>query len=149
MQVILTEKIRHLGNLGDKVDVKPGFARNFLLPQRKAVVANAANLKSFESRRAELEKKAQVDLNQAQQRAAKINDTLLVISALASDEGKLYGSVGTNEIKDALQARGIEVHKKEIVLSNGTFHATGDYEVEIFLHSDVVAVLRLQIVASK
>ena len=149
MQVILTEKIRHLGNLGDKVEVKPGFARNFLIPKKKAVVATNSNLRNFEERRAELEKKAQVALSQAQQRAAKISDTTLVISAMASDEGKLYGSVGTHEIRNALLEKGIEIDKKEIVLSNGTFHATGEYQIEIYLHSDVVAALQIQIIQEK
>lgn len=147
MQVILTEKIRHLGNLGDKVEVKPGFARNYLIPQRKAVSATQANLRAFEERRAELEKKAQTTLNQAQQRAAVINDVLLTIRVMASDEGKLYGSVGTHEIKQALAEKGIEVDKKEIMLPNGPFYATGEYKVEVYLHSDVIAILQIQIVS--
>lgn len=149
MQVILTEKIRHLGNLGDKVNVKNGFARNYLIPQKKAVVATAYNLEQFEKERAELEKKAQANLAQAQQRAAKINDTLLTISAMASEEGKLYGSIGIHEIKEALIAKGIEISKREITLPNGAFHATGEYTVDILLHSDVVAQLQIQVVASK
>lgn len=148
MQVILTEKIRHLGNLGDKVKVKNGFARNYLIPQKKAVVATAENLERFEADRAKLEKKAQTDLAAAEQRAAKLNDITLVISAMASDEGKLYGSVGTHEIKEALDAKKIEVSKREITLPEGPFHATGEYIVDILLHSDVVAALKIQIVSA-
>ncbi|MCX7114552.1 MAG: 50S ribosomal protein L9 [Gammaproteobacteria bacterium] len=149
MQIILTEKIRHLGNLGDKVDVRSGYARNFLIPQKKAVMATKNNLQHFEERRADLEKKAQTTLSQAQQRAAKINDTTLVISVMASEEGKLYGSVGTHEIAEALQAKDIEICKREINMPNGAFHATGEYTVDIYLHSDVIAVLKLQITSSK
>lgn len=149
MQVILTEKIRHLGNLGDKVEVKGGYARNYLIPQNKAVRATTENLKAFEAKRADLEKKAQQLLSQAEQRAAKINDLTLEIAAMASEEGKLYGSIGTSEIKDALKAKGLDIMKKEIILPNGAFHATGEYEVDINLHSDVVAKLQIQIVASK
>lgn len=149
MHVILTEKIRHLGNLGDKVEVKGGYARNFLIPQKKAVMATNKNLESFEAKRADLEKKAQTSLAQAQQRAAVINDTLLVIKAQASEEGKLYGSVSTHEIKEALNAKGIEISKREISMPNGSFHATGEYTVDIYLHSDVVAALQVQITGEK
>src|SRR3990167_5352287 len=149
MQVILNEKIRHLGNLGDKVEVKGGYARNYLIPQNKAMRATSANLQAFEARRAELEKKAQQLLSQADQRAAKLNDIVLEIAAMASDEGKLYGSIGTGEIKDALKAKGLEVMKKEIALPNGAFHAIGEYQVDITLHSDVVAKLQVAIVQSK
>jgi large subunit ribosomal protein L9 len=149
MQIILTEKIRHLGNLGDKVEVKSGYARNFLLPQKKAVMATQDNLKRFEDKRAELEKKAETSLAQAQQRAAKINDLTLVIPVMASEEGKLYGSVSTHEIKEALTAKGVEVSKREITLPNGAFHATGEYTVDIYLHSDVMATLQIQIVPGK
>lgn len=149
MQVILTEKIRHLGNLGDKIEVKSGYARNYLIPQNKAVRATAVNLKAFETKRTELEKRAQQLLSQAEQRAAKMNDIVLEIAALASDEGKLYGSVGTAEIKEALKNKGLEVMKKEIMLSTGAFHSVGEYQVDINLHSDVVAKLQIQIVQRK
>jgi large subunit ribosomal protein L9 len=148
MQVILLEKVRNLGNLGDKVNVKPGYSRNYLIPQKKAVFATAENIERFEQRRAELEKKAQQSLAEAQQRADKLNDLHVVISALASDEGKLYGSVSVNEIKEALDARSIEVNKREIVMPDGPLHSVGNYVVEILLHSDVVASLQVEIVAS-
>lgn len=149
MQVILLEKVRNLGNLGDKVDVKAGYGRNFLIPQNKAVFATAKNIEHFEQRRAELEAKAQQGLAQAEQRAAKLNDITVVIAAMASDEGKLYGSVGPNEIKDALVAKSVEISKREIVMPEGPLHSVGDYVVEIHVHSDVIANLQVQIVSSK
>lgn len=149
MEVILLEKVRNLGSLGDKVDVKSGYGRNFLIPQNKAVFATAKNIEVFEQRRAELEKKEQSSLASAEQRAAKLNDTILVISAMASDEGKLYGSVGINEIKDALVEKKIEISKREIVMPDGPLHAIGNFVVEIHVHSDVIANLQIEIVAAK
>lgn len=149
MQVILLEKVRNLGNLGDKVEVKSGYARNYLIPEKKAVFATAINLELFEQRREELEKKALKELAVAEQRAAKLNDVNLVISAMASDEGKLYGSVGINEIREALLERKIEVSKREIVMPDGAFHLIGQYTVEIHVHSDVIAILHIEVVADK
>ncbi|MBA2656869.1 MAG: 50S ribosomal protein L9 [Tatlockia sp.] len=149
MEVILLEKIKNLGNLGDKIDVKPGYGRNYLIPQNKAVFATENNILRFEQRRSELEKKAQQSLESAEQRAAKFNDTTIVISALASDEGKLYGSIGANEIADALNAKSIDVAKREIVMPEGPIHSLGAYEVEIHVHSDVIAKLQIQIESSK
>lgn len=149
MEVILLEKVRNLGNLGDKVSVKSGYGRNFLIPQNKAVFATPKSIELFEQRRAELEKKAQQSLAAAEQRAAKLNDTTVVISAMASDEGKLYGSVGVNEIKDALIAKEIEISKREIVMPEGPLHSVGNYTVEIHVHSDVIANLQIEIVAAK
>ncbi|KTC69409.1 50S ribosomal protein L9 [Legionella birminghamensis] len=149
MEVILLEKVRNLGNLGDKVKVKPGYGRNFLIPQSKAVFATAKNVELFEQKRAELEKKAQQSLSNAEQRAAKLNDITVVINAMASDEGKLYGSVSANEIKDALNAQSVEVSKREIVMPEGPIHSIGDYIVEIHVHSDVIAKLQVQVLPSK
>ena len=149
MQVILLEKVRNLGNLGDKVDVKSGYGRNFLIPQNKAVFATEKNIQHFEERRADLEKKAQQSFANAEQRAAKLNDTTVVIAAMASDEGKLYGSVGANEVKDALHAKSIEILKREIVMPNGPIHSIGDFTVEIHLHTDIIAILKIQVVAAK
>ena len=149
MEVILLEKVRNLGSLGDKVNVKSGYGRNYLIPQNKAVFATAKSIEQFEQKRAELEKKAQQSLAAAEQRAAKLNDTTLVVSAMASDEGKLYGSVGVNEIKEALTAKSIEVSKREIVMPEGPLHSIGNFVVEIQVHSDVVAQLQLEIVPSK
>lgn len=149
MEVILLEKVRNLGNLGDKVQVKSGYGRNYLIPQNKAVFATAKNIVQFEQRRSELEAKALQSLSTAEQRAAKFNDITLVISALASDEGKLYGSVGVNEIKDALVERNIDISKREIVMPEGPLHSVGNFVVEIHVHSDVIANLQLEIIASK
>lgn len=149
MEVILLEKVRNLGNLGDKVKVKPGYGRNFLIPQSKAVFATEKNISVFEERRADLEKKAQQALANAEQRAAKINDTSIVVSAMASDEGKLYGSIGPNEIFDALHAKSIEIAKREIVMPEGPIHSVGEYVVEVHVHSDVIANLQVQVVSSK
>lgn len=149
MEVILLEKVRNLGSLGDKVNVKSGYGRNYLIPQNKAVFATAKSIEQFEQKRAELEKKAQQSLAAAEQRAAKLNDTTLVVSAMASDEGKLYGSVGVNEIKEALIAKSIEVSKREIVMPEGPLHSIGNFVVEIHVHSDVIAQLQLEIVPSK
>ncbi|HAU0262576.1 TPA: 50S ribosomal protein L9 [Legionella pneumophila] len=149
MEVILLEKVRNLGNLGDKVHVKSGYGRNYLIPQNKAVFATEQNIELFEKRRAELEKKAQQNLANAEQRAAKLNDTTIVISAIASDEGKLYGSVGVNEIKDALIEKQIEISKREIVMPEGPLHSIGNYVVEVHVHSDVVANLQVEIIPAK
>ena len=149
MQVILLEKVRNLGNLGDKVNVKSGYGRNYLIPQNKAVFATPKNVELFVERRAELEKKAQTTLASAEQRAAKLNDTTVTIASQASDEGKLYGSVGANEIKEALLAKSIEVSKREIVMPDGPFHSVGQYVVEIHVHSDVIANLQVEIIAAK
>ena len=149
MEVILLEKVRNLGNLGDKVQVKSGYGRNYLIPQNKAVFATAKNIVQFEQRRSELEAKALQSLSTAEQRAAKLGDITLVISALASDEGKLYGSVGVNEIKDALVERSIDISKREIVMPEGPLHSVGNFVVEVHVHSDVIAHLQLEIVASK
>ena len=149
MQVILLEKISNLGNLGSKVDVKPGYGRNFLIPQKKAVLATPNNIAKFEADRAELENKAQEMLVKAQQRAAKLNDVLLVLRAQASDEGKLYGSIGISEIQDAMSAQEITVSKREIVLPEGVFHSIGQYTVEVHVHMDVIARVAVEIVAAK
>lgn len=149
MEVILLEKIRNLGELGEKVSVKPGYGRNFLLPYQKAVFATEENIKHFEERRSDLEKKAKQVLAQAEQRAAKLNDITLQITAQASEQGKLYGSIGINEIIDALTGRGVEVSKREVVLPEGSLHSTGEYEVEVHLHSDVIASLKIEITAAK
>lgn len=149
MQIILLEKVKNLGNLGDVVRVSPGYGRNFLIPQNKAVFATDDNVKMFEAKRADLEKKALQSFAQAEQRAAKLNDLTVTISAQASDEGKLYGSVGPSEIKDALTAKSVEVSKREIVMPDGPLHSVGQYLVEIHVHSDVIAKLQVEIVSSK
>lgn len=149
MQVILLEKVRNLGNLGDCVNVKPGYGRNFLIPQNKAVFATANNLAMFETRRAELEKNAAQALAKAQEKATKFNDITVEIAAQASDEGKLYGSVGIIEICDALKNKGLEVTKREVQMPTGPIYSVGNYVIDIILHSDVTANLQVTIVSAK
>lgn len=147
MEIILLEKIANLGNLGDKVSVRPGYGRNFLIPQGKAVVATASKLAEFEQRRADLEKKAAADLASAQARAESIRNTPVTITQKAGEEGRLYGSVGTRDIELAAKAEGLTLHKNEIRLPAGPLRHTGEYQIVIHLHSDVDAALPLKIVA--
>ena len=147
MQVILLEKIRRLGNLGDTVDVRPGYGRNFLIPQGKAVSATAANKAHFEARRAELEKKQAEVLAAAQARAAKLADLTVSIAAKAGDEGKLFGSVGARDIAEAVSKAGVEVEKSEVRLPNGALRMMGEYEIELGLHTEVSATVKVVIVA--
>lgn len=148
MQVILLEKIRNLGNLGDKVKVKAGFGRNFLLPQKKAVPATAENVSRFEARRAELENNAATSLQAAQARADALSALTLEIKAKASEEGKLFGSVGAKDIVDAIADKGQEVVKSEVQLPNGLIRQTGEYEIMLQLYSDVMATVKLKVVAN-
>ncbi|MBR9908502.1 MAG: 50S ribosomal protein L9 [Gammaproteobacteria bacterium] len=149
MEIILLDKIANLGSLGDQVSVKSGYARNFLFPQGKAVPATEANIKVFEERRAELEAKLAEELAAAQARAEKINALdPVVIGSKAGDEGKLFGSIGTRDIADAITAAGVEVVKAEVLLPNGTLREVGEYDIELHLHSDVFATVKLQVVAA-
>ncbi|GHD39464.1 50S ribosomal protein L9 [Parahalioglobus pacificus] len=147
MEVILLENIGNLGSLGDKVDVKAGYGRNFLIPQGKAVPATEDNVAKFEARRAELEAAAAEALAAAETRAEAINalDTI-TIAANAGDEGKLFGSIGTRDIADAVVAAGCEVDKAEVRLPEGALRETGDYEVAIQLLGDVAATVSVSIV---
>lgn len=148
MEVILLDKVENLGNLGDKVNVKSGFGRNYLLPQGKATMATPENIKIFEARRAELEKAAADRLAAAQARAAKLNELEISITANAGDEGKLFGSIGTHDIAEVLTNNaGIAVHKSEVRLPNGTIRHVGEYNIELHLHSDVNATIKLIVVA--
>ena len=137
MQVILLERVNNLGDLGDEVDVKPGFARNFLLPQGKAVQANEANRAQFESRRAELEAVANEKLAEAQARADKLGEYTLTILARVGEEGKLYGSVGTQDIASAMTDEGHEVARSEVRMPEGVIRVAGEYQVGLQFHSDV------------
>lgn len=143
MELILLEKVINLGALGDKVNVKPGYGRNFLLPQGKAVPATAANLAEFEQRRAEYEARANELLSAAEARKAKIDGAEARITVNASPEGKLYGSVGPREIVEALAAQGLEVEKGEVIQTEGPVHVTGESEAEIVLHADVSATIKV------
>ena len=146
MEIILLEKIANLGNLGEKVTVKPGYGRNYLIPQGKAVAATAEKLSEFEHRRAELEKKEAEALAAAQARAEAIANVTITIAQKAGDEGRLYGSVGTKDIADAATAAGVPVEKNEVRLPAGPIRHTGDFEIGIQLHGDVLAKLALKVV---
>ncbi len=147
MNVILLEKIRNLGDLGEQVTVASGYGRNFLIPQGKAVPATEANVKHFEERRAELEAKAADELATAQARAEKLAELTLTITANAGDEGKLFGSVGTVDIATAATEAGVALEKKEVRMPDGAIRATGEYDVVVNLHTDVDATIKVNIVA--
>ena len=147
MQLILLQKVTNLGNLGDKVNVKPGFGRNYLVPQGKAVPATPANLAEFEAKRAEYEAKASDALATAEARKAKLEGAVVTIHANASTEGKLYGSVGPREIAEALTKAGTEVSKSEVVLGEGAFRNVGEYEVVVHLHADVETPVKVVVEA--
>lgn len=147
MEVILLEKVKNLGALGDKVKVKPGYGRNYLVPQGKAAPANKASLEAFEQRRSEYEAKANHLLADAQARATKFENAEAIISANASPEGKLFGSAGPREIADAFSAKGLALEKSEVIMPEGAIHNTGDYEVEISLHADVKVPVKVHVVA--
>ena len=147
MQLILLQKVTNLGNLGDKVNVKPGFGRNFLVPQGKAVPATAANLAEFEARRAEYEAKANDALAAAEARKARLEGAVVTIHANASTEGKLYGSVGPREIAEAITKQlGVEVGKSEVVMGEGPLRHTGEHEVIVHLHADVESTVKVVVV---
>ena len=146
MNVILLEKVNNLGDLGDEVLVKAGFARNFLIPKGKAVQANEANRSVFEGRRKELEDDADVKLNAAQSRADKLVDKVITIVVKSGEEGKLYGSVGTQDIADALTEDGNEVVRGEVLLPDGAIRVLGEYDIGLHLYSDVSVVIKLAVV---
>ena len=145
MNVILLEKVPNLGTLGDQVGVKAGYARNYLIPQGKAKPATKDNLAEFEARRAELEKQAQAALDAAQSMYEQMNGTVVTIEMVAGDEGKLFGSVGTADIADALNKAGFEVERKQIRMPEGPLRFVGTFEFEVDLHSDVVAAITVDV----
>ncbi|AHI31374.1 MULTISPECIES: 50S ribosomal protein L9 [Marinobacter] len=147
MDVILLEKVANLGSLGDKVKVKAGYGRNFLLPYGKAVAATADNLKAFEERRAELEKAAAEKLSAAQARGEALEGASVTITSKAGEEGKLFGSIGVRDIADAITAAGTDVEKSEVRLPEGPLRVVGEYEIELQLHSDVTVHINLAVVA--
>lgn len=148
MEVILLEKLGRSGGVGDKINVKAGYARNFLFPYSKAIPATKENLANFEARRAELLKVAAEKLSDAQARADKINGMAVTISANAGDEGKLFGSVGTRDIADAITAAGQPVSKAEVLLPDGAIRETGEFDVALSLGSEVTANIKLSVVAA-
>jgi large subunit ribosomal protein L9 len=143
MELILLEKVQNLGDLGEKVNVKPGFGRNYLVPQGKAVPATAENIAMFEARRAELEAAAKERLGGAEARQAVIAGLEIEIVANASEEGKLYGSIGPREVADAVTAAGHSLNKSEVIQGEGPIRNTGEFEVLISLHADVETTIKV------
>ena len=146
MEVILLEKIANLGALGDRVTVKAGYGRNYLIPQAKAVAATADNIEVFESRRAELEKEAAQILSAAEARATAVAALELTISANAGEEGKLFGSVGARDIAQAAADAGVELDRSEIRLPDGPVREVGEYAIEVGLHPEVETSLKVIVV---
>lgn len=149
MDVILMEKVDNLGDLGEKVSVKPGFARNYLVPSGKAKFATAANVAEFEARRAELEKLAAEARAEAEERKAKAEGLKIVIVGKAGTEGKLFGSIGPREVADAITAAGLEVEKKEIRMPEGPIRTVGMYDIVLHLHADVDVELSITVDAEE
>ena len=143
MDLILLEKVQNLGDLGDLVKVKSGFGRNYLVPQGKAAPATKENLKKFEARRAELEAAAHDKLGQAQTRQSSLTDVVVEISANASEEGNLYGSIGPREVASAVSALGHEVTKSEVVMGEGPIRTLGEFDVIVHLHADVETTVKV------
>jgi large subunit ribosomal protein L9 len=149
MQVILMEKVVNLGNLGDVVKVRAGYARNYLIPQGKAKRVTPENLAEFESRRADLERKQADDLARAQERAAKLEGLIVQVTRKAGMDGRLFGSVTNFDIAEVLQAQGIEVEKSAIRLPHGPLKQVGDAHVTIILHSDVSATITVSVLGEQ
>ena len=147
MELILLEKVQNLGDLGEKVNVKPGFGRNYLVPQGKAVPATAENIAMFETRRAELEAAAMERLGGAEARQAAIAGLEIEITANASEEGKLYGSIGPREIADAVTAAGHSLNKSEVIQGEGPIRNTGEFDVLVSLHADVETTIKVTVLA--
>lgn len=146
MELILLQKVANLGNIGDRVKVKPGYGRNFLLPQGKATLATAENIAKFEARRAELEKAANEELAGAKSRAAKLEGVTISLTAKAGGEGKLFGSVGTTDIAEALKKAGHAIERSEVRLPHGPIRQAGEHVVHLHLHTDVTVDLPIVIV---
>ena len=147
MELILLQKVTNLGVLGDKVNVKPGYGRNYLVPQGKAVPATAENVAAFEAKRAEYEATAKAIHDEADARKAKLEGASVTIKANASTEGKLFGSVGPRDIADAFTAAGLPLEKSEVVMGEGAFRNVGEYEVVAKLHADVETTLKVVVEA--
>ncbi|HMN43414.1 MAG TPA: 50S ribosomal protein L9 [Povalibacter sp.] len=149
MEVILLQKVANLGNIGDRVKVKSGYGRNFLLPKGKATLATADNVAKFESRRAEIEKAAKVELDAAQARATKFEGFKLTLTAKAGGEGKLFGSVGTTDIADGLRKAGHDVERSEVRLPHGPIRQAGEHVVQIHLHTDLTLDLPVVVIGEE
>jgi large subunit ribosomal protein L9 len=146
MDIILLQKVANLGVIGDRVKVKSGYARNFLLPTGKATMASAANVAKFEAQRADLEAKANAELSAAQQRADTLREFKLELRARAGAEGKLFGSIGTADIAEACTKAGQPLARSEVRMPNGPIRVAGDHQVQLHLHTDVDVVLAVVIV---
>jgi large subunit ribosomal protein L9 len=149
MEVILLQKVANLGNIGDRVKVRSGFGRNFLLPQGKATLATPDNIARFEARRAELERLAREHLTSAEERAAAMKDFKLTIRAKAGTEGKLFGSIGTSDIAEACTREGFKVERSEVRLPTGPLRTLGEHTVNLHLHADIDVPLQVTIVAEE
>jgi large subunit ribosomal protein L9 len=149
MEVILLEKIENLGGIGERVKVRAGYGRNFLVPQGKATLATAENIAAFEVRRSELEAKEAGALTQAQSRAEKVRELKLFLRAKAGTEGKLFGSIGTADIAEAAESAGVPLERSEVRLHEGPIRALGEHEVEIHLHSDVSVPITVTVEAEE
>jgi len=147
MEIILLEKVENLGNLGDKVNVKPGYGRNYLIPGGKATAATAANIAAFEQRRAELEKAAAESLAAAESRIEALSALSITITAKAGDEGKLFGSIGNVDIAEAVNAAGVAIEKREIRMPEGPLRHIGEFEIGFHLHTDVNTSITVAVVA--
>ncbi|WFC43652.1 50S ribosomal protein L9 [Pseudoxanthomonas sp. SE1] len=147
MELILLQKVTNLGVLGDKVNVKPGYGRNYLVPQGKAVPATAANVAEFEAKRAEYEAKAKAVHDDAEARAAKLEGASVTITANAATEGKLFGSVGPRDIADAFTAAGLPLEKSEVIMGEGALRNIGEYEIAVKLHADVQTTVKVVVQA--
>lgn len=145
MEVILLDKVGKMGGLGDQVKVKAGYGRNYLIPQGKAVPATAENVAAFESRRKELEAQAQQRLNEATARAEQLAAVSINLTMMAGDEGKLFGSIGTRDLAEAITAAGVSVDKSEVKLPDGALRQTGEYQVDIQVHPEVLATVAVTI----
>jgi large subunit ribosomal protein L9 len=149
MEIILLQKVANLGNIGDRVKVKSGFGRNFLLPQGKATLATPDNVARFEARRADLERAAHEHLASAEERAAVLKEFKLTIPAKAGTEGKLFGSIGTSDIAEAATRAGFAVQRSEVRLPNGSLRTVGEHTVTLHLHADIDVPLAVTIVAEE
>ena len=149
MNVILLDNVENLGSIGDLVKVKPGYGRNFLIPQGKAALATPQNIKEIEVRRAELEKAAAEELAAAKGRAKAINGVELVVAANAGSEDKLFGSVGPIDIVEGLKEVQVDIERSEVRMPDGPIHELGEYEIGVHLHSEVDATIKLRVVAAE
>lgn len=149
MEVILLEDIANLGELGEKVNVKAGYGRNFLIPQKKAVPATKENLVEFEARRAELQKAAEEKLAAAKARAEQVNELDITITTKAGEEGKLFGSITNRDIVDAVVARGVQIEKNEVQMPDGPIRSLGEYQIAVQLHAEVTAEVKVGVIAEQ